>query len=440
MGMETRLPSQAAPMIGEQSSYAFAATLTAFMPAIASFAVVTAVGIAGGGFRPDTWRLSTIALVALGAAALLVREPVVLERREWVALAALAALAGWTAVSTAWSIQPPRSLLEAERICLYLAGFAVVLVAVDRSSLRQVVTGALAGMTVVSAVGLGEHYLASYPRNPIEGTLLIQPLGYANALGIYAAMGILLASGLALSLRERRARVAAAAPIALLAPTLALTSSRGAWAALPVGAVAMLYLGRRIRSRAALLALLAAGIVAGIAIGSNRGQAVSAVGQNRPHYWHVALDEYQSRPVLGGGAGTFGDYFWRYHRPKQGFTLDAHSLYLESLGELGPVGLALLLLVLGVPLAALRGRQSSLVAAVGGAYIAFLVHAAVDWDWKVPAVTLTGLFCGAAVLVAARRGRSEAVPPRARVALLAAALALAVFSSIRVVFGPNLGV
>ena len=64
--------------------------------------------------------------------------------------------------------------------------------------------------------------------------------------------------------------------------------------------------------------------------------------------------------------------------------LDAHSLYLETLAELGLVGLALLVLALAPPLVAgFRGVE----AAATGGYVAFLIHAGLDWDWELPAVT-----------------------------------------------------
>ena len=340
-------------------------------------------------------------------------------------LAALGALGAWTAASTVWSIHPSNSVLESERVLLYAVSLAVVLLALEGASLPQVVAGAVAGMTVVSAVGLGEQYLVSHPLSPIEGKLLFQPLGYANALGMYAAIGILLAVGLALRARSSKARATALAPCLVLVPTLALTSSRGAWVALAVGTVAMLHFGRRVRSRSLLLALLATGIVAGVLIGSNKGQNLSILGEYRPHYWHVALDEYQANPLLGGGAGTFGDYFWRYHRPAGGFTVTAHSVYLESLAELGPLGLGLLVGALLLPLVDLRRRLDPLAAAAGGAYVAFLL--------------MMGLFCGAAVLVETRRGRGRALSGGTRAVLLASAVALAAFVFVRVETGPGLG-
>ena len=43
-------------------------------------------------------------------------------------------------------------------------------------------------------------------------------------------------------------------------------------------------------------------------------------------------------------------------------------------------------------------RRHPLVPGAAGAYAAYLVHTGVDWDWELPAVTLAGLLCGAAIL------------------------------------------
>jgi tetratricopeptide (TPR) repeat protein len=107
---------------------------------------------------------------------------------------------------------------------------------------------------------------------------------------------------------------------------------------------------------------------------------------------------------------------------------DAHSLYLETLAELGPLGLVLLLVVVGVPLvAAVRARANPLVPAAAGAFAAWAIHAAVDWDWELAAVTSAALLCGMACLIAARRENAEArrLSGRARGVALAAPVLLA---------------
>jgi hypothetical protein len=107
--------------------------------------------------------------------------------------------------------------------------------------------------------------------------------------------------------------------------------------------------------------------------------------------------------------------------------LDAHSLYLETLAELGLVGLALLLAALALPLAAARAaRGHPLAPAALGAYVAFLVHAAIDWDWEMTAVTLAALACGVALLLAARGAETPPLSRSARAAGLALAALLGV--------------
>jgi len=53
-------------------------------------------------------------------------------------------------------------------------------------------------------------------------------------------------------------------------------------------------------------------------------------------------------------------------------------------------------------------------------------------------VTLAGLLCGSALLVAARRGDAPALSGRTRAALLVPALALAVVALVRLRTGPAL--
>ena len=165
------------------------------------------------------------------------------------------------------------------------------------------------------------------------------------------------------------------------------------------------FLEQRAR-RAALVVVIVALVAAGAVIvltAPSWWARVSSEGY-RPDYWHVAWNEYTSHPWLGSGAGTFGDYWLRYGDVGvAGGALDAHNLYLETLAEVGPVGLALLLTLLAVPLvAAVRLRRRPFVAVAAGGYVTLLAHAALDWDWEMPAVMLAGLVCGAVVVAATR--------------------------------------
>ena len=121
----------------------------------------------------------------------------------------------------------------------------------------------------------------------------------------------------------------------------------------------------------------------------------SASGSNRADYWSVAWRTYEDELLLGEGAGTYARA-WLTERPIPQPVRDAHSLYLETLAELGPVGLLLLAFALAAPLAAPRSRWTPVALAP---YAAFLLHAAQDWDWELPAVTVAALASGAAMVV-----------------------------------------
>src|SRR5207245_10825350 len=59
-------------------------------------------------------------------------------------------------------------------------------------------------------------------------------------------------------------------------------------------------------------------------------------------------------------------------------------------------------------------------------YVAVVVHAGVDWDWELSAVTFAGLLCGMALLIAARDDETREQNGRSRHALAGLAAAVAV--------------
>ena len=157
-------------------------------------------------------------------------------------------------------------------------------------------------------------------------------------------------------------------------------------------------------------------------------------GNGRPQYWKAAWNDWRAHAWLGSGAGTY-DEIWARHRPISVKVLDAHSLYAETLAELGLPGLALLVAALAVPLLAVRrARAHPLATAALSAYVAFLFHIGVDWDWEMPVVIILGLFCGGAVLIAARRDRDvRAMSPRLRAGALAVVLVISALTLVATV-------
>jgi O-antigen ligase len=455
--------------------------------------LVPALGAVQGGFHPDTWVWSGAFAAWAGALALALDTGASFLRREWPWIALAAALLLWTLLSTLWSAEPAQSLLEARRTVVYAAVVLALVVLARRGSARILVTA-----THVAVSGLVLYALVRYlvvPRSfdQFEGYHVGQPLGYANAVGILAALGLLLSVAPLAEGRRTAVRAAAAAAMPPLALALELTGSNASWLALAVGAVAVVLLHpapaslvrpalavvpvtaaavlvgrlsqltevvesprlgrplvglvvagcaaaaaaavaalrpgaprRRLVPREALAVVAAVLVVAGGAI------AVARAGSTEPRssYYHVAWREYRAHPLLGSGAGTFGRYWLQLGSPERwGGALDAHSLYLETLAELGPVGLILLAGFLLAPLRrAVVNRRAPGAPAAAGATIAFLVHAGLDWDWELPAVVVAGLACAAAVALADPTARDAEEPIEAprwgRRAALAGALVL----------------
>ena len=160
---------------------------------------------------------------------------------------------------------------------------------------------------------------------------------------------------------------------------------------------------------------------------SDRFRSLSAHG--RIEHWRVAADGYRTHPILGSGAGTY-EQVWYSLRRDDVTIRDAHSLYLEVLAELGPVGLLLLIGTMGAPLVAfVRSRSSPYVPAAAGAFVAFAAHAGIDWDWEVVGLTATAILAATVGLVAAgARDRPLTVGRRPRAAAVAVALVVGAFA------------
>jgi hypothetical protein len=327
------------------------------------------VGLAAddGGFTVLTWDRALLGLAVVVLLRGLLFDAWRPGRDGAALLVALAALTAWTALSWLWSASPARALEEAQRVALYTAVAAVVLVCWRRTPSWVVP----AAVCVVAAWNLA----AAGGTGTGAGS---QPVGYANGLALLCVLGIVAVPALPL-------------PAWLLAvpPGVVLVGqhSSGAYAALIVGA--LMYAVRDGRARVALAAVAVAGLLA---------SPFLITGHEREHYWGVAAREASAHPVLGSGAGTFVNW-WVRERPVPLQTEEAHSLYVETLAELGPLGLGVVLVALAVPLA--RARRPELAAGVA----AFAVGAAVDFDWELAGVTAPAVVLAALAVTDATRAR-----------------------------------
>jgi O-antigen ligase len=134
----------------------------------------------------------------------------------------------------------------------------------------------------------------------------------------------------------------------------------------------------------------------------------TASGNGRYDYWNAAAKATGGDLLGGSGPGTF-QLVWLPRAPYFSYVENAHSLYLESLAEVGLVGLGLLVaffaLVVGAAVALVaRSRDEPRVRAAGlaAALVAFLVAAGSDWVWQVPVLPAAFLLLAAAALAPQR--------------------------------------
>ncbi len=451
-------------------------------------------------------------------------------------LGGLAGLGVWTWLALLWSDDVSATVLEGQRLLLYVAAFAALLVVARRATVPLVLSATFTAIFLASGYGLLTRL---FPErlgvfDPVSANRLAEPLTYWNAAGVFAVMGALLAFGFATRAQTIVARALSAATLPLLLATVYFTFSRGSWVAGAVGlAVAIAVDPRRLQLIAGAIALAApsglavllsshaealtrtdaplsaasddghqlavylillagasalaaalfwlaerriapppqarlafavalvlVAVAALIAVFVRYGGPVTLArkgydaftttsgetpvnleerlftfsGSYRAELWRVAWDDYVDHPLLGSGPGTYEQY-WNENRPLQHKVRDTHNLYLEVLAELGPIGLLLLVLALGAPLAAaVLARGSPLVPAALAAYAAYLVHAGVDWDWEMSVVTLAALAIAAALIAAADpRDNPPLLSPRVRAGGIVAALLLLVVAFVGVV-------
>ena len=158
---------------------------------------------------------------------------------------------------------------------------------------------------------------------------------------------------------------------------------------------------------------------------------LTSVGNNgRIPQWEAAIEAFDEEPLRGTGAGTY-QLTWAQKRPYAFAVVNAHSLYIQAMGELGIVGL---LLVLGGVLTVLigfawraRGPNRALYGAVFAMALIWAIHAGVDWDWEMPAITLW-LFALAGLGLGAAIDRSRAIAGPRRITRIVAAIAIGVLA------------
>lgn len=351
----------------------------------------------------------------------------------WNATGLIAALAlVWTSSLSCSSTEPPRVRVLAAMAAPVPA--ATLIFTVSRGAVAVAVLGLLLAVWMIRSSATPGGVATLVPAIAVavaialavNGLAVAKPAAHAVSAGHRTALlllGVALAAGaLRFVLLRLDARLAVIrAPWTRTQARVAL----GVVAAVVV--VAFLAFGGPDKVRGAVHRFGSQSVSQGLPA---RERLTQLGGNGRIEAWHVALvDGFLRHPLLGTGAGTYATLWTRYAPPAERI-LDAHSVYLGQLAELGIIGTGLLVGAIAAMLVALawraRGPERQVWAALLAGGVMWALHAGVDWDWEMPAVTVWFFAAGALALAAPLDRRRLGTPSSLRFAIGLGCLLLAV--------------
>lgn len=293
-----------------------------------------------------------------------------------------AAIAGAVALAVFIMLSPQRIPRAATALLCAAGGTFLALEADNRRAVENGLRGTRAShqgtsllvlvIIVCLAVGIGQALFSLLARRAIPGRLLTVPIRWAR-LGTIGLVVLIIVAGLALH-----------GPHQLV----------HAWNGFKRGVTP-----------------------SSVVHENSLGRFAALSGEGRYTFWKTGIDALGGRWLHGFGVGTF-QLVWLPRAPFSAYIINAHSLYVETLIEVGAIGLALLagflVTLFGTAVRTVADADTTArcyAAATAAAILAFLVSAGFDWIWQVPVEPVCFLLLGAAVLAPA--GTPERAPGRA---------------------------
>lgn len=269
--------------------------------------------------------------------------------------------AAYICFSVFWSHAPS---ITARAAIQYFSHILCAYVAARTVSVRTLVVGSLIGIFVVLLYSLR---VGNYALDTIDGTTnFVGAFGSKNQVGFFASLGIYLCFVFVVFYRRGWPSLVWTAPIGLLSVyMLAIAHSATSVASLPAAfAVVILLAMSKVLSRRYRRVLFVVGagtLVAAVVAALNLGLLDFVLGifgkdstlTGRTYLWEQGWEAAQHFPILGYGYAAYwvqgfaeAERLWAefYITTRTGFHF--HNTYIETLVELGFVGVTLIALVI----------------------------------------------------------------------------------------------
>jgi O-antigen ligase len=332
----------------------------------------------------------------------------------------LAALVVFTAVSYSWTWDERAGAIAlAFFVFPFTAGFAVVARAQLAAWLPRALLGTLVGLgAVFAAIGIWQAqtrtlFFARDVEVANAYTTFFRVTSVFKDPSLYGRYLVVPIAILLVAVLLRRGRtiewVAAAAACAFLFWGLFYSYSQSSFVALFVVtfAVALVGVGRRLKIvllACALVATLAAGAVAAESV---NGRSAKDVTSGRSRLVDVTLDAFEASPIRGVGVGGQPRASAEESGRGSPSRNASHTTPLTMLAELGVLGFALYVWLLGATawaLYVLTRRERTLAVGIAAVFLALVVHSFLyagffedPLTWGVFGLTAAGIASGTAI-------------------------------------------
>jgi O-antigen ligase len=354
-----------------------------------------------GGQKPLAMLISAGALL-LGAV-LVWMQPGVRRLRLGPLMASFAALVGFAGLSLAWSAnQYSTWIWVTQWLMAGLAFWLAYVVAGEPKGREWLLRGYLVSAVGFCAVAIWMYITSEYGR-------LTGPFYWANPAAAYLLPAIIVALDRARKTRTKKLFGWAGLTVLFLASFLLADSRTTTLVLMMVTGLYLLVAPTPKRFWITFVLIIATGFALSFGLaklststvqhstkivpGSRFAEAARGEAKSLPdrfYYLGSAFDMWFSHPLVGTGAGTYGDVHPQYQQRVVSASTSAHNLYVQTLAELGLVGaVAMAAVLLWLFVGSMKGVVANpemvpVLLGLGG----LLLHFGLDIDARYPALLM----------------------------------------------------